>query len=642
MTKLKMLLFALIVHATVFGQDRFSEIKQELDTLATHVPALSDSVTISVNGVTFQDFIRAIAVADGVNINVDPNINQKVVNNFTNVQFKDVLFFIIKEYDLDIEIIGNIISLSKYKTPPPAYIPPKPKQLKIDFNRIENTLSLDLRNDSLINVTRKITELTGQNIIIPELENELISCYIKDLEVKKAIDQLANANNLAMESTKDGVIILSNIDLAPATGRNTSGLRSNRRSNRRNNQAQDNEENGGSLKVITMNNGLFSIEAHNAPLDTVVKKISKLSGIDYHILTEFEGDLTIKMDSISYQDFISHIFKGTDYMMKEIYGKYLLGKKDENDLKNTELLQLQYRSVADLNEFIPSNIKDKLEIIEFVELNGFLVSGGQQMIQDFKSFIMQIDKLVPVVLIEIMIIDVKDFANQEMGLKAGRGEVPESAGKIFPSFDVVLDGKTINKTLDQLFKGFSGASWLNLGRVGEDFYIHMNAMEENGKIKVRSTPKLSTLNGHEATLTTGETRYYAEDQSSLISTQSIYETNRRTYKSVNADFTITIKPFVSGDDYITLEVDVSQSDFVDPYIDGAPPGSINRSFKSMVRVKNQELILLGGLDKKSSTNSGEGVPFLSKIPVLKWFFSNRTSTKNDQKLSILIKPTIVN
>jgi type IV pilus assembly protein PilQ len=57
-------------------------------------------------------------------------------------------------------------------------------------------------------------------------------------------------------------------------------------------------------------------------------------------------------------------------------------------------------------------------------------------------------------------------------------------------------------------------------------------------------------------------------------------------------------------------------------------------------VKNQETIILGGLEQKRKQDSSSGVPFLSRIPILKWLFSSRTKTDSDSRLNIFIKPTI--
>ena len=86
---------------------------------------------------------------------------------------------------------------------------------------------------------------------------------------------------------------------------------------------------------------------------------------------------------------------------------------------------------------------------------------------------------------------------------------------------------------------------------------------------------------------------------------------------------------------------MEQSDFTARISPQAPPGSVSRKFTSMIRVGNEEMVLLGGLEEKGVNDSGSGVPLLSRIPVLKWLFSSRTRSYNKTKLNIFIKPTIL-
>jgi type II secretory pathway component GspD/PulD (secretin) len=53
------------------------------------------------------------------------------------------------------------------------------------------------------------------------------------------------------------------------------------------------------------------------------------------------------------------------------------------------------------------------------------------------------------------------------------------------------------------------------------------------------------------------------------------------------------------------------------------------------------MIMLGGLEENQTNNSGSGLPFLSRIPILRWFFGSRTKTKSKSKLTIFIKPTVI-
>ena len=161
-------------------------------------------------------------------------------------------------------------------------------------------------------------------------------------------------------------------------------------------------------------------------------------------------------------------------------------------------------------------------------------------------------------------------------------------------------------------------------------------------IDIASTPKLATLNSYESKLSIGNTEYYLEEQNTVIGSQNPQNIITKQYKSVNADLSLTIKPFVSGDNQVTLKIDVTQSDFTNRISPNAPPGSVSRNFSSLIRLKDGELVLLGGLERKSKTSSGSGVPILSRIPIIKWFFSSRSSQKENSKLNIFIKTTIIN
>lgn len=99
---------------------------------------------------------------------------------------------------------------------------------------------------------------------------------------------------------------------------------------------------------------------------------------------------------------------------------------------------------------------------------------------------------------------------------------------------------------------------------------------------------------------------------------------------------------VSGDGNITLNINVLQSDFNGERIDPeAPPGINSREFTSTIRVSDKDVVILGGIEETSKNNSGSGVPFLARVPVIKWLFSKRTRTASKSKLSVLIKSTII-
>ena len=95
------------------------------------------------------------------------------------------------------------------------------------------------------------------------------------------------------------------------------------------------------------------------------------------------------------------------------------------------------------------------------------------------------------------------------------------------------------------------------------FYLNLQALENNSLINVSSTPKLVTLNGHEASSSIGETNYYFEQNNRLINSginDNILQSG--TWKATEANLSINIKPLVSKDENVTLTVSVEKSSFL--------------------------------------------------------------------------------
>lgn len=290
-----------------------------------------------------------------------------------------------------------------------------------------------------------------------------------------------------------------------------------------------------------------------------------------------------------------------------------------------------------LLSIIPPEIQQGLSISVDVELNSFYAKGPSQNIERFKKFIEKIDKPVPVVLIEVMFVEFNKSALIEAGVSWGIGNQPrETRGDIFPTTDLTLGAHTINK----IITGFDSFETLNIGQVVPNFYATIKAMETNGKAKIRSTPKLATLNGHRATFSNGETSYYAVTQRNIYGTDNPQVSEITNYLPINAQLGLTIKPLVSENGQVTLDIFVIQSSFGTRIAENAPPNINSREFSSIIRVQDGDIVVLGGLEKRVVDNSGSGVPFLSKIPIIKWLFSSRSRESSKSKLTVFIKPII--
>jgi hypothetical protein len=312
-----------------------------------------------------------------------------------------------------------------------------------------------------------------------------------------------------------------------------------------------------------------------------------------------------------------------------------------NNQGNTQVRgpQGEINTVANLSSLIPEDIKQDLSIITDQELNSFIVSGASADIKRFKEFVKEIDKQVPIVIIEVMILEVNKNSTLDAGIEWGIGTEPTTTqGNIFPNTNLSLGAKTINRILGRI----DGSSFFNIGQVGPNFFATIKASESNGNFNIKSSPRITTLNGHRAYFSNGRTSYYEVTQNQFVGAQNPIVSESVNFVPVDAELSLEVLPFVSADGEVTMDIKVIQSSFSGERVtENGPPEISSREFTSIIKSRTNDIVVLGGLEEDSKTNSGSGIPFLARIPIIKWLFSKRVRTASKSKLTVLLKPTVI-
>ena len=668
---------------------RIQTLEASLDSLKTEVPGLFKPIDFSIDQAQLNHFIRAISVSNRINVSLDPSLNSiRVSQSFKDATAKNILLNLCKQYSLTIEVFGNILVIKKYDSPYVA------RKIPISYNSSKDLFSADFRSDSLTVVSREITKVTGKNVVYTlGLEGRLISAYIKDMPFDAAIDKIALTNNLHVSKTKDNFYLLEQVS--------QNGISRRRGISRRGNFNY-------TVKDTILR--ILEVDFVNVPIEGVINDIAfdlKINMATSESLKNI-GNITIKSDSIGFNNLLSNLLENTKFTYKFENGMYFLGKQKLASVEDVVVVPMINRSIqlmlepmegssgflnspqfsntfssngsfnnnfnqtqgvrgigsstttgrgqvrrgrldnqnldqndhGTLYDIFPDGVRDSLKVSIDIEQNSFLVKGDALKIEKFKKFIKKIDRPVPMVMIEVMLLEVNKSASVSAGIELGIGEAPTNdGGTVFSNTDVTLGANTINRVIG----GIGGFQSLNIGRVVPNFYASIQALETNGDLKIKSTPKLSALNGHVASLTNGQRTYYTQTLVNTIGIENPQTQQFVNFIPIDANLSIKIRPIVSGDGNVTLSIDVMRSSFStsERVVDGAPPNITTSAFNSTIKVRNQDTVVLGGLEVDSKSDSGSGVPFLARIPVIKWLFSKRVRTASESKLSVLIRPTII-
>src|ERR1035437_984371 len=202
-----LLLFVLLLFACsfkTFAQQtpRIPVTQKKLDSLARTVPGLSQKVFLQVNG-SIEQYLLGISSSNNLSISVDPKLNFAINDNLNDVTASNILVFLAQKYNLDISVVGSIIYVTTYQDPA-QFAKPIIKQINATYNRSDNTLSLTLDNDSLTSVAKKITQISGKNVIVPNsLQGKKVSAFIASAPFETAMDKLAYTNEIKMVKTSD-------------------------------------------------------------------------------------------------------------------------------------------------------------------------------------------------------------------------------------------------------------------------------------------------------------------------------------------------------------------------------------------------------------------------------------------------------
>jgi len=629
----------------VFSQnqpDRFQVIEQRLKSLSSTVPGLKEKADLSLSNSSLQEFLKGLAATHDLNLNIDPSINQRITNYFSEETVINILVFLARQYNLEYTFVGSIITISPYKDPT-ANLPPPPKELNIRYNNFNQHLTMDLQNDTLQDVAKKITQLTGRNIIVlPELYNKRVTGYVQEMPVTNAMEKLAITNSFKLNSTNDSALVLEPLRQDEEIVTKQNQLSNPNYSVRR---VTKNGNNPGSSTVEVGNDNsggrTISLNVVNAPIKDVIKNITEQAGINYFVYSELTGNITASVSNMPFERAMGFILQDTKYTYSIDNGVYMIGERKDEGIRSKKLIQLQYRSVDSLLSVIPPDLKQGVEIKEFKELNSFLLSGSQPQIKEIEAFVKQVDKVVPMITIEVILMDINKSKSISTGISAGTGDSTTKVGGSLlggNGLNYTFGNKDINDFLSHI--GLNNV--FNLGKVSPNFYITLSAMEKKNNVEVHQTPKLSTLNGHAANLSIGSTRYYSVSTQNVLGSLATQTVVTQQFIPVEANMTIDILPFVSGDDQVTLNINVNITDFTSASTaTNQPPPTSTSKFKSIIRIKDEEMVLLGGIERTERDETASGIPLLSRIPVLKWLFSSRTKSTTKVVSVVFIRPKII-
>ena len=176
-----------------------------------------------------------------------------------------------------------------------------------------------------------------------------------------------------------------------------------------------------------------------------------------------------------------------------------------------------------------------------------------------------------------------------------------------------------------------------------DFEGVIEALQEQGNVQVVSQPRILTLNNQPALIKVGT------DQSFFTSTTTQGTAGAgniitEQVRTVTSGLVLSVTPQISQDGWIMMDVSpiiTRLTEIVESKNGSTAPVLEVKQSGGLVRVRDGQLVVIGGLIQEQLTTSERKVPLLGDIPLLGSFFSGTYQAERNTELVIFLMPRIL-
>lgn len=402
------------------------------------------------------------------------------------------------------------------------------------------------------------------------------------------------------------------------------------------------------------------LEAVDVDIRNLLTNIALANNLNIVISDEVQGNVSVKLSNINAQDMIKIIVANNNYTYQFKDNVIYISKGDKDiNLYTVQINYLELDKIAQtINLMLTGNLTDKIDdkdkktainnkvMIDESE-NTISFYGTLKQYEQIKNFLQEQDKPQKQVSLEAKVTAIQKDAAKDLGVSWEWSKLPQS-----PEHEITYD--TVKHTVinedgskeeitDYLPVDEVTRKWnddenipgvIRFGK-GVDGYPYefyyaakIDALISDGKANILARPNITTIQGKEAVINIG----------SEVPVPTVSTTNSTTTTSIKyreAGIILKCTPRVNEDGIITVKVhtEVSSPMYVE---DMKAYRFQKRSADTIVRLKDGQTMVIGGLIGSDEAKQMSKIPFLGDIPILGNLFKHIQKSKSDTEVMIFL------
>ncbi|GAB4292299.1 MAG: type IV pilus secretin PilQ [Myxococcota bacterium] len=417
----------------------------------------------------------------------------------------------------------------------------------------------------------------------------------------------------------------------------------------------------------------ISLDFKDADIGNILRLIADVSRLNIVASDDVKGKITVTLRNVPWDEALDIVLrsKGLD---KERRGNIIrvapieilqkeaeMRRAKKKAMEKTQplkvrLIPVNYAVASELADKVKDLLSDRGSVTVDERTNVLVVKDIHENLFKAENLVRNLDTQTPQVLIEARIVEantqsVYTFGIQWGGKAAMSPGTNNATGLIFPNtvgiFGGADDGSTNVDTSGTsnpgnfavnlpapVGAGSGGAVGFIFGSAGGSSILNLriSALEQEGEIKVVSSPRITTLDNKTASIEQGVS--IPISVVSAAGVQTVF---------VNATLKLEVTPHVTADGSVLMMLKISnnQPDFGRTGARGDPT-ILKEEAETEMLVRDSDTAVIGGIYVRRTGAEQAGVPLLSRIPVLGWLFKRTTDRDERAELLIFITPRIIN
>ena len=408
------------------------------------------------------------------------------------------------------------------------------------------------------------------------------------------------------------------------------------------------------------------LEAVDVDIRNLLTSIALANNLNIVISDEVQGNVSVKLSNINAQDMIKIIAENNNYTYQFKDNVIYISKGDKDiNLYTVQVNYLELDKIAQtINLMLTGNLPDKIDdkdkktainnkvMIDESE-NTISFYGTLKQYEQIKNFLQEQDKPQKQVSLEAKVTAIQKDAAKDLGVSWEWSKLPQSPEHEI-TYDtvkhtVINEDGTKEEITDYLPVDEVTRKWnddenipgvIRFGK-GVDGYPYefyyaakIDALISDGKANILARPNITTIQGKEAVINIG----------SEVPVPTVSTTNSTTTTSIKyreAGIILKCTPRVNEDGIITVKVhtEVSSPMYVE---DMKAYRFQKRSADTIVRLKDGQTMVIGGLIGSDEAKQMSKIPFLGDIPILGNLFKHIQKSKSDTEVMIFLTAREVN